>query len=53
MTTRKMTMLAMLTAVYVVLSITTPVKIISFKFTFEAFPILVAGLLFGPVEGMI
>ncbi len=53
MTTRKMTMLAMLTAVYVVLSVTTPVKIISFKFTFEAFPILVAGLLFGPVEGMI
>ena len=43
----------MLIAIYCVLSILTPVKIANFKFTFEAFPILVAGLLFGPLEGFI
>ncbi len=41
----------MLMALYVVLSIMTPVKVANFKFTFEAFPILVAGLLFGPLDG--
>ena len=43
----------MLIAVYVVLSILTPVKIVNFKFTFEAFPILVASLLSGPIDGLI
>ena len=43
--------MAMLTAIYVVLSIMTPIKVINFKFTLEAFPILVAGLLMGPYEG--
>lgn len=43
----------MLIAIYVVLSILTPVKIQNFKFTFEAFPILVAGILFGPVDGLL
>ncbi len=42
----------MLMALYVVLSIMTPVKVANFKFTFEAFPILVAGLLFGPLNGL-
>lgn len=42
----------MLTALYVVLSVMTPVKVANFKFTFEAFPILVAGLLFGPLDGL-
>ena len=42
----------MLTALYVVLSILTPIKLLSFKFTFEAFPILIAGILFGPLEGL-
>ena len=42
----------MLTALYVVLSVMTPVKVANFKFTFEAFPILVAGLLFGPIDGL-
>ena len=53
MTTRKLTTLAMLIAIYVVLSILTPIKVINFKFTLEAFPILIAGLLLGPVEGLI
>ncbi|MBR2545857.1 MAG: ECF transporter S component [Erysipelotrichaceae bacterium] len=53
MTTRKLTTLAMLTSIYVVLSILTPIKVINFKFTLEAFPILVAGLLMGPIEGLI
>lgn len=43
----------MLIAVYCVLSILTPVKVANFKFTFEAFPILVAGLLSGPIDGLI
>lgn len=46
-------MLAMLIAIYSVLSILTPVRLGNFKFTFEAFPILVAGLLLGPKDGLI
>ena len=53
MNTKRLTRLAMLIAVYVVLSILTPVKIVNFKFTFEAFPILVASLLSGPIDGLI
>ena len=53
MNTRRLTNLAMLIALYCVLSILTPVKIANFKFTFEAFPILVAGLLSGPIDGLI
>ena len=52
MKTRRLTTISMLTALYVVLSILTPVKVANFKFTFEAFPILVAGLLFGPLDGL-
>ena len=53
MNTKRLTTLAMLIAIYCVLSILTPVKIANFKFTFEAFPILVAGFLFGPLDGFI
>lgn len=53
MNTRKLTTLAMLIAINVILSIITPVKVANFKFTFEAFPILVAAFLFGPIEGLI
>ncbi len=53
MNTRRLTNLAMLIALYCVLSILTPVKIANFKFTFEAFPILIAGLLSGPADGLI
>ena len=53
MNTRKLTTLAMLIALYIVLSVMTPVKIQNFKFTFEAFPILVAAILSGPLDGFI
>lgn len=53
MNTRRLTLLAMLIAIYSVLSILTPVKLGNFKFTFEAYPILVASLLLGPKEGLI
>ena len=53
MNTKRLTNSAMLIAVYCVLSILTPVKVANFKFTFEAFPILVAGLLLGPMDGLI
>lgn len=43
----------MLISVYCVLSILTPIKLENFKFTFEAFPVLVASLLFGPIDGLI
>lgn len=43
----------MLIALNVVLSILTPFKLANFKFTFEAFPILVAGILLGPIDGLI
>ena len=52
MNTKRLTSLAMLIAIYVVLSILTPIRIANFKFTFEAFPILVAGLLMGPIDGL-
>ena len=53
MNTKRLTTDAMLIAIYSVLSILTPIKIVNFKFTFEAFPILVASLLLGPVDGLI
>lgn len=51
--TKRLTTLAMLIALYVVLSILTPIKLQNFKFTFEALPILVGALLFGPLDGFI
>lgn len=53
MNARRITTCAMLITVNVVLSILTPIKLANFKFTFEAFPILVAGLVFGPIDGLI
>lgn len=53
MNTKRLATLAMLIAIYSVLSILTPIKLVNFKFTFEAFPILVASLLLGPVDGLI
>jgi len=50
---KRLTILSMLIAMYCVLAILTPIKVMSFKFTFEAFPILVASLLLGPVDGLI
>jgi len=53
MNTRQLSRIAILAAIYVVLSLLTPIKLLNFKFTFEAFPILIAGLLFGPIDGML
>ena len=53
MTTKRLTTISMLIAMKVILSILTPVKLLNFKFTFEAFPILAAGLLFGKLEGFL
>lgn len=53
MSTKRLSIISLLTAVNVVLCILTPVKIVSFKFTFEAFPILLAALLYGPIDGML
>ena len=53
MNTRRLTMDAMLIAMNVVLCIIAPVKLANFKFTFEAFPILIAGLLLGPIDGLV
>ncbi len=53
MTTKKLTTLSMLIAIKVILSILTPIKLLNFKFTFEAFPILIAGLLLGKFDGFI
>ncbi len=50
--TKRLTTLAMLIALYVVLSILTPVKLQNFKFTFEALPVLIGALLGGPLDGL-
>ena len=42
----------MLIALYVVLSVLTPVKLQNFKFTFEALPVLIGALLGGPLDGL-
>lgn len=53
MNTKRLTTCAMLIATNVVLSILTPIKLANFKFTFEAFPILMAGIMFGPIDGLL
>ena len=53
MNTKRLTTLALLSAVYVVLAVMTPIRLINFKFTFEAFPVLVTAFLMGPVDGML
>jgi ECF transporter S component (folate family) len=42
----------MLIALYVVLSVLTPIKLQNFKFTFEALPVLIGALLGGPLDGL-
>ena len=53
MNTRKIAYISMLVSLYLVLAVLTPVKVLNFKFTFEAFPILIGGFLFGPKEGFL
>ena len=53
MTNRRLSTLAILIAINVVLSIITPIKLANFKFTFEAFPILISGILMGPIDGLL
>lgn len=53
MNAKRLTTLAMLTAINVVLCILAPVKLTNLKFTFEAFPILIAGIICGPIDGLI
>lgn len=53
MSTRRLTTLALLSAINVVLCIIAPIKLSNIKFTFEAFPILIAGILGGPIDGLI
>jgi len=52
MNTKRLTSLAMLIAIYSVLACLT-LNTGGIKFTLEAFPILVASLLLGPVDGLI
>ncbi len=53
MKTKKMTTLALLIALNVVLCLFTPIRFQNYKFTLEAFPVLVAGFMFGPTDGLI
>ena len=53
MNAKRLTTLAMLIAINVVLCILAPVKLANMKFTFEAFPILIAGIIGGPIDGLI
>ena len=50
---KRMTICAMLCAINVVLSILAPIKLANFKFTFEAFPILIGGIMYGPSMGLL
>ena len=49
---RDITITSMLIAINVVLSYAAPIKLGNFKFTFEAFPILVGAILYGPICGL-
>ena len=53
MNIRKLTNMAMLIAINVVLCILAPIKLANMKFTFEAFPILVAAIIGGPIDGLL
>jgi len=53
MNTSRLTRLSMLIGINVVLNILAPIKLATFKFTFEAFPILLAGIMFGPIDGLL
>ncbi|MBQ8994292.1 MAG: folate family ECF transporter S component [Oscillospiraceae bacterium] len=53
MKTRRIVMIGLLVAMYVVLSLFLTVTLWNFKITFEALPILIGGFLLGPVDGLI
>ena len=53
MNTKRLTTLALLIAINVVLCIVAPIKLSNMKITLEAFPILVAGIVGGPIDGLI
>ena len=53
MKTKKLAMDAMLIAMYFVLSITVSLNLGNMKITLDSLPIIVAGALFGPVDGLI
>lgn len=53
MNTKRLTTLALLIAINVVLCIVAPIKLSNIKITLEAFPILIAGIFAGPIDGMI
>ncbi|MBR3000461.1 MAG: folate family ECF transporter S component [Oscillospiraceae bacterium] len=53
MKTRRIVLVGLLTAVYVVLSIFLTVTLWNFKITFEALPILVGAFLLGPADGLL
>ena len=53
MKTKKLAMDAMLIAMYFVLSITVSLNLGNMKITLDSLPIIVAGALFGPVDGLL
>ena len=53
MKTRRIVLVGLLMAVYVVLSIFLTVTLWNFKITFEALPILVGAFLLGPADGLL
>ena len=53
MKTRRIVLIGLLVAMYVVLSLFLTVTLWNFKITFEALPILVGAFLLGPVDGLL
>ena len=53
MKTRRIVLVGLLVAMYVVLSLFLTVTLWNFKITFEALPILVGAFLLGPVDGLL
>lgn len=53
MNTKRLTTCAMLIGINVALCILAPIKLANFKLTFEAFPVLIAGIIFGPIDGLL
>ncbi len=51
MKTKQLTTNSLMIALNVMLCIVTPIRLANFKFTFEAFPILVSAILYGPASG--
>ena len=53
MKTRRIVMVGLLTAMYVVLSLYLTVTLWNYKLTFEALPILICALMYGPADGFL